>query len=238
MSRRLNISRPDMRPVVFAATLAALIVSALACASPLSTGPTAFITVAPDPSVTVSPDDMRAAGDVIKKRLDAAGLNHGVDVGDTQVKIYMIDTADEATVAKLATQTGAVVFFASDTALETGGSAPVDAQPILTDADIASARARPSSSTNTWQIDIKFTDHGDQALADFTAGHIGTYLVVAQDGLVLTSPQIMAAVTGGEVVIAGSFDEASARLLAAELTGGRLPLELTPVDAGLITSKP
>jgi len=47
----------------------------------------------------------------------------------------------------------------------------------------------------------------------------------------------MAAVTGGQSVITGSLDEGAARLLAAELAGGRLPVKLV-VTVNQIASTP
>lgn len=53
-----------------------------------------------------------------------------------------------------------------------------------------------------------------------------TQVAVLVDARVVSAPQIMAVIPG-DAVISGSYTKAEAQALAAELTGGVLPLTLT-----------
>ncbi|NUR40544.1 MAG: hypothetical protein HOV73_10705, partial [Streptomyces sp.] len=50
---------------------------------------------------------------------------------------------------------------------------------------------------------------------------------IVLDGTVLSAPSVAQAITGGEAEIYGSFTEASARELAADLRTGALPARLS-----------
>ncbi len=84
-------------------------------------------------------------------------------------------------------------------------------------------------STQTGEIDVAFqlTPEGDTQFADYTTAHVGDYLSIVLDGVVLSSPRIQTAITGGSGVITGSFTLEEATRLATQLRYGALPIPLT-----------
>ena len=106
---------------------------------------------------------------------------------------------------------------------------PSDVQVVLTDADIAQAEVVLSNSR--WQVAVTLTPDGRTKIATYTQQNVGHYLVIARDGLVLSSPCVNQPILDGRAVITGQFDANSAHTLAVQLRGGRLPFPLIVVEA-------
>ena len=79
--------------------------------------------------------------------------------------------------------------------------------------------------TSTTQNDDK------KIFGDFTTAHVGEYLAIALDGVIVSSPTIDSAITDGSGVIQGSFTYDSANSLAADLRYGSLPVPVKVIES-------
>jgi preprotein translocase subunit SecD len=192
-------------------------------------GPTTTIFLAPDAAATVTPESLNPARQVVQKRLESAGMTGvKVTVEGSRLRVELAGHVDVSAVGRLCTDVGALAFWDSTQFIPTGTTMPSDARIILTDADIAEARLVQTDSR--WQVAVAFTPAGTKTLADYTQANIGHYLVIAWDGVALSSPVVQSAITEGKAVITGQFDADSARSFAAQLNGGRLPFKLVVVE--------
>jgi preprotein translocase subunit SecD len=67
------------------------------------------------------------------------------------------------------------------------------------------------------QIEITLTAAGRKTFAEVTREHLHQRLAIVIDGKLLTAPNIQSEITGGKCQITGSFSEAEAKALAAEI---------------------
>jgi len=186
--------------------------------------PAMVLILAPDTTATVSPDDLDAARTVVQKRLEASGVPARVMVDGNRLRVEFADPVNLAAVSQLVTEVGAIVFWDSPRPVPVGTATPPAATVILTDADVAQARA--VFADTRWQVAVTLTSNGAQKLAAYTQANVGHYLVIARDGVALSSPIVTTPILDGQAVITGQFDAAAARTLVAQLTGGRLPYPL------------
>jgi preprotein translocase subunit SecD len=194
-----------------------------------TSAPAMVLILAPDTTATVSPGDLDAARAVVQRRLEASGMVRArVVVDGNRLRVEFADPVDRPAVSQLVTEVGATVFWDSPGPVPVGTATPPEAQVILTDADIAQARA--VFVDTRWQVAVTLTPAGAQKLAAYTQANVGHYLVIARDGVVLSAPVVRTPILDGQAVIAGQFDATAARTLAAQLTGGRLPYRLVVVE--------
>jgi len=98
------------------------------------------------------------------------------------------------------------------------GPAEVDA------ADVSGAAAVPSAPGDPWSVRIDLDADGAASLAELTArlqdhpaGDPRNRLALVLDGRVIAAPAVYAAITGGQVLVAGDFTEEEATRLAERL---------------------
>lgn len=95
--------------------------------------------------------------------------------------------------------------------------------------DITKAEAALDDQRNAgWQVTLNFNGRGAKAFAELTGRlatqqHPANQLAVVIDGTVVSHPYVSQAITGGAVVVSGSFSEQQARTLAAQLANAKLP---------------
>jgi preprotein translocase subunit SecD len=80
------------------------------------------------------------------------------------------------------------------------------------------ARAWPETQGGDPVVGIYLTEDGALALARLTTEHVGERIAFLLDGEVVSTPRIMAAITGGRALIAGNFNQDEAREIADRLT--------------------
>jgi hypothetical protein len=189
-----------------------------------------FVTFAPDTPQSVPPATLLQAQRVLQKRLQA-GLTgkSNVQVDQNTLRVGLANPNDLSAAIGLATGSGLLNFFHSDTYMQEGQAIPASATSILTGADIARAKASREPTTGQWMIEVTMNSAGKTKLAEYTGSHVGAFLVIAQDNRVISSPKVNAAITGGSAVIQGNFDQAAADLLAIMLNSGALPVPLKVV---------
>jgi hypothetical protein len=96
---------------------------------------------------------------------------------------------------------------------------------IMTNAQIRSASVQ-IGSMGDYQVDFTLDGTGKTILADFTHNHIGSYLGIVLDKVILSTPRINSEIPNGEGVIAGSFTKERANEVAMYLQMGILPVPL------------
>jgi preprotein translocase subunit SecD len=196
------------------------------------TGPkyTTYVSFVPDTAKTISPGDMLQAQQVLQKRLhDILSGRSTVTLESNALRVGLSNEKDLPLAIEMATQPGLLFFFHSDSPVAAGQPMPAGATVIFTGANIAKASASLDSHTGWWSISITLTPEGKTKLADYTQAHVGAYLVIARDNQVISAPQVNAAITGGQAIIAGNFDKTSAQVLAAQINSGAMPVPLKVV---------
>ncbi|MBV9207083.1 MAG: protein translocase subunit SecD [Actinobacteria bacterium] len=131
---------------------------------------------------------------------------------------------------------------------------------------VTSASATLSQTSNQWQVNLTLNGAGAAAFSALTSHLFSTYYSAGQggdqnsavldqvaitlDGNVVSSPQIISAIPGGNAQITGNFSQAEATQLQNELKYGSVPLDLktlyvtsvsaqvgrNQLDAGLIAA--
>jgi preprotein translocase subunit SecD len=101
----------------------------------------------------------------------------------------------------------------------------------VANADVATATATvdPSSTaSDPWLVDIAFTPTGQHRFTELTRRITGSTLAFLLDGVVESAATVNTVIPG-DAQIAGTFTESQARLTAALLGHGELPV---PLHAG------
>jgi len=80
------------------------------------------------------------------------------------------------------------------------------------------------------EIHFQLTDEGSAIFAQHTAANVGSYLAIALDGEVISSPRIQNAITEGSGRITGGFSIDEARSLVIQLRYGALPVPLKVIQ--------
>lgn len=96
---------------------------------------------------------------------------------------------------------------------------------ILDGTEIIAAEAQLDPNSGAWIIEITFSDDGSARIEDHTVSHVGDALAIVLDGAILTAPVIQSRISS-PIWLQGNFTESEARELAAQLTGGPLPITL------------
>jgi preprotein translocase subunit SecD len=119
-----------------------------------------------------------------------------------------------------------------------GGTTGVPFKYVLDQAkvlgkDIHSASATPQTSSTFWQVNLNFNGTGATAFGALTTAMFAKYhgsqvpqneVAVVLDGKVISAPNIISAIVGGQAQITGSFSQKDATDLANILSYGSLPL--------------
>jgi protein-export membrane protein SecD len=80
------------------------------------------------------------------------------------------------------------------------------------------------------EIHFQLTDEGSAIFAEHTAASVGSYLAIALDSEVISSPRIQSAITEGSGRITGGFTLDEARSLVIQLRYGALPVPLKVIQ--------
>jgi protein-export membrane protein SecD len=107
------------------------------------------------------------------------------------------------------------------------------APSVIGGGDVAEANAVLGGATGSeWTVSFQLTDAASGRFADATTAAITlpppqNQIAIVVDRVVISSPTVQGAITGGTGEITGGFTEAEARDLATVLNAGALPVELT-----------
>jgi protein-export membrane protein SecD len=106
---------------------------------------------------------------------------------------------------------------------------------VITGEDFDSASAVINQSqlgTSDWTVNFQLDGDGAERFSDATTAAVGApeptdQIAIVVDRVVISSPQVQSAITGGIGEITGGFAEQEAKDLATQLNAGALPVELT-----------
>ena len=185
------------------------------------------VTFMPDGDVDATPEQMTAAQTVIEDRL--------VGLGITDYESY-VDSNKDRIIVRFPWQSGEEDFDPQAAIEEIGTTAQMvfrkgstaDGEQILSGDQVTSANAA-YSETEGWVVQLHFDSEGAQAFADATtelAADNGTISIWLDDENISTAT-VESAITGGEAIIRGSFDQESAATLANQINSGALPFALS-----------
>jgi preprotein translocase subunit SecD len=80
------------------------------------------------------------------------------------------------------------------------------------------------------EINFQLTDEGSTIFAQHTTANVGSFLAIALDGEIISTPRIETAITEGAGRITGQFTLAEARSLVIQLRYGALPVPLKVIQ--------
>ena len=185
------------------------------------------VTFMPAGDVDATPEQMTAAKTVIEDRL--------VGLGITDYESY-VDSNKDRIIVRFPWKTGEADFNPQTAIDEIGTTAKMvfrkgstaDGEEILSGDDVTSANAA-YNETEGWVVQLKFNSDGAAAFADATteqAANKGTISIWLDDKNISTAT-VDEAITGGEAIIKGNFDQDSASTLANQINSGALPFALS-----------
>ena len=185
------------------------------------------VTFMPAGDVDATPEQMTAAKTVIEDRL--------VGLGITDYESY-VDSNKDRIIVRFPWKTDESDFNPQTAIDEIGTTAKMvfrkgstaTGEEILSGDDVTSANAA-YNETEGWVVQLKFNSTGAAAFADATtelAANNGTISIWLDDENISTAT-VNEAITGGEAIIKGNFDQDSASTLANQINSGSLPFALS-----------
>ena len=185
------------------------------------------VTFMPAGDVDATPEQMTAAKTVIENRL--------VGLGITDYESY-VDSNKDRIIVRFPWKTDESDFNPQTAIDEIGTTAKMvfrkgstaTGEEILSGDDVTSANAA-YNETEGWVVQLKFNSTGAAAFADATtelAANNGTISIWLDDENISTAT-VNEAITGGEAIIKGNFDQYSASSLANQINSGALPFALS-----------
>ena len=102
---------------------------------------------------------------------------------------------------------------------------PKTYETVLTGAGLKSV-GLDRTDQGEYIIPIEFNPDAGVEFAEYTAAHVGQYLCIVLDKIVISCPTIQEAIPSGRASISGQFTFESARQLAVQLRYGALPIPL------------
>lgn len=94
---------------------------------------------------------------------------------------------------------------------------------------VKSAQAGVNTQTGSateYLVQLELTDEGSEIFAEITAANVGNAISIYMDDILLSSPTVNEAITGGSAQITGDFTSEEAIDLANQINGGALPFSL------------
>lgn len=194
----------------------------------------------PDKSdVDITADDMESAKAIIETRL----VNNNI----TDYEVYT-DTNNHQIIVRFPWAAGESDFNAQDAVSELGetaqlafysGSDNSSGTPFMTGEVVDSAKAAyvqlEQGGSYQYVVELKLNSAGAAAFATATAEAAAnnTKISIYMDDTVISTAGCSEAITGGEAVIYGNFDETTSTELANQINAGSLPFALTVDDSKL-----
>jgi preprotein translocase subunit SecD len=86
------------------------------------------------------------------------------------------------------------------------------------------------TSLGAYNVSFTMDDTNAAVFSDYTTNHLGDYLAIVLDNVVIECPTVNAAITDGKGVIEGNFTSDTANQLAVNLRYGALPVPLKVVE--------
>ena len=185
------------------------------------------VTFMPADDVEATDAQMAAAKTVIEDRLVGLGITDYESYVDNNKNRIIVRFPWKSDEADFNPQTAIDEIGTTAKMVFRKGSSSTG-EEILSGDDVASASAA-YNETEGWVVQLKFNSDGASAFAAATtelAANNGTISIWLDDANISTAT-VNEAITGGEAIIKGKFDQDSASTLANQINSGSLPFALS-----------
>ena len=185
------------------------------------------VTFMPADDVEATDAQMAAAKTVIEDRLVGLGITDHESYVDNNKNRIIVRFPWKSDEADFNPQTAIDEIGTTAKMVFRKGSSSTG-EEILSGDDVASASAA-YNETEGWVVQLKFNSDGASAFAAATtelAANNGTISIWLDDSNISTAT-VNEAITGGEAIIKGNFDQDSASTLANQINSGSLPFALS-----------
>lgn len=185
------------------------------------------VTFMPADDVEATDAQMAAAKTVIEDRLVGLGITDYESYVDNNKNRIIVRFPWKSDEADFNPQTAIDEIGTTAKMVFRKGSSSTG-EEILSGDDVASASAA-YNETEGWIVQLKFNSDGASAFAAATtelAANNGTISIWLDDSNISTAT-VNEAITGGEAIIKGNFDQDSASTLANQINSGSLPFALS-----------
>ena len=185
------------------------------------------VTFMPADDVEATDAQMTAAKTVIEDRLVGLGITDYESYVDNNKNRIIVRFPWKSDEADFNPQTAIDEIGTTAKMVFRKGSSSTG-EEILSGDDVASASAA-YNETEGWVVQLKFNSDGASAFAAATtelAANNGTISIWLDDSNISTAT-VNEAITGGEAIIKGNFDQDSASTLANQINSGSLPFALS-----------
>ena len=185
------------------------------------------VTFMPADDVEATDAQMAAAKTVIEDRLVGLGITDYESYVDNNKNRIIVRFPWKSDEADFNPQTAIDEIGTTAKMVFRKGSSSTG-EEILSGDDVASASAA-FNETEGWVVQLKFNSDGSSAFAAATtelAANNGTISIWLDDSNISTAT-VNEAITGGEAIIKGNFDQDSASTLANQINSGSLPFALS-----------
>ncbi|MBS6106974.1 MAG: protein translocase subunit SecF [Subdoligranulum variabile] len=185
------------------------------------------VTFMPADDVEATDAQMAAAKTVIEDRLVGLGITDYESYVDNNKNRIIVRFPWKSDEADFNPQTAIDEIGTTAKMVFRKGSSSTG-EEILSGDDVASASAA-YNETEGWVVQLKFNSDGASAFAAATtelATNNGTISIWLDDSNISTAT-VNEAITGGEAIIKGNFDQDSASTLANQINSGSLPFALS-----------
>ena len=185
------------------------------------------VTFMPAGDVDATDEQMAAAKTVIEDRLVGLGITDYESYVDNNKDRIIVRFPWKSDEADFNPQTAIDEIGTTAKMVFRNGSSATG-EEILSGDDVASANAA-YNETEGWVVQLKFNSNGASAFASATtelAANNGTISIWLDDNNISTAT-VNEAITGGEAIIKGNFDQDSASTLANQINSGSLPFALS-----------
>ena len=185
------------------------------------------VTFMPADDVKATDAQMAAAKTVIEDRLVGLGITDYESYVDNNKNRIIVRFPWKSDEADFNPQTAIDEIGTTAKMVFRKGSSSTG-EEILSGDDVASASAA-YNETEGWVVQLKFNSDGASAFSAATtelAANNGTISIWLDDSNISTAT-VNEAITGGEAIIKGNFDQDSASTLANQINSGSLPFALS-----------
>lgn len=208
------------------------------------------VTFAPADGFDASDKQLDAATETLKTRLSTLGINDNEIYSDYKSDRIIVrfpwqagesEYDAEAAVKELGEMAELTFRRGSDYDTDEEGNITPTGEVILKGADIASAdyMQQPDDYGNfQWVVTLALNDSGKQAFAQATAelAGTGTPISIWMDSTMISAPSVNNAITDGNAIITGNFDNESSKKLADQINSGALPFKMETTSFKTISS--
>jgi preprotein translocase subunit SecD len=152
-------------------------------------------------------------------------------INNSKIGVYLFDRSDQVIFSKFSSKIGAVDFIDSVDPHDPGELIDITHYKIiLNEMDIASVSVISTDCSSGYCVWLQLNPDNAEKFTDYTKNNIGHFLMIVEDGRVISSPSINAEIIDGSAMIEGDFTEDTANYLASIINSHRLPFGLKTIS--------